>query len=339
MEREINRTNRLFAVRDPTYGNVYKVKPDGARAKLASCPEHCFVDNNLELSMDMIDKDWYIALAKQRINEFLHNDKKKKKEKKMEDLENVEVVATKEEPATKGKSKSVKLTFREKWLNLCMDMSSEKLELDGYNVNQKYSYSKASNYKQALQRNCIKNGLIFHVTDVSNELDTAFKSDKMNLTKYVGQIIVSDVSSTDDKDKFVWTIMANGSDTGDKGPSKAKTMAIKDWCKGNFLLSDGDDADDSELTGQPAETKPKNIPATPEAKEVAMTKVLKEQSPKITKETSTEIEKAIERIRQEMNDPAYGASTISSLNELSQTDATIVYNKLQLKADSIGLTL
>lgn len=80
----VQKVNRVYATSDERYGKLYKVKAkDSSEAKIDSLPEHCFIDNNNELSIEQIDRDFYIAMAKKRINDFKGIKPEKKGKKKM----------------------------------------------------------------------------------------------------------------------------------------------------------------------------------------------------------------------------------------------------------------
>ena len=78
----VQKTNRVYAATDETLGTLYKVKENGATAKIESLPEHCIIDNENQLSIKDIDKSFYINLAKKRINDFLGIKPEKKVRKK-----------------------------------------------------------------------------------------------------------------------------------------------------------------------------------------------------------------------------------------------------------------
>ena len=67
---ELQRNNRIYAGKKPS-GAIIKVKPNGRRDSLASQPSNPIVDNANECTIDDINKEWYIDLAKQRVNDFL----------------------------------------------------------------------------------------------------------------------------------------------------------------------------------------------------------------------------------------------------------------------------
>ena len=68
----VQKVNRVYATSDERYGKIYKVKAENdATAKIESLPEHCIIDNDNHLTIDAIDKTFYIELARKRINDFL----------------------------------------------------------------------------------------------------------------------------------------------------------------------------------------------------------------------------------------------------------------------------
>jgi hypothetical protein len=82
----VQKVNRVYATTDNRYGKIYKVKAENdATAKIESLPEHCIIDNDNKLTIDSVDKAWYIELAKKRINDFLgiKQIKNKKEKNKM----------------------------------------------------------------------------------------------------------------------------------------------------------------------------------------------------------------------------------------------------------------
>ena len=83
----IQKCNRVYATKDRRYGTLYKVHSEtGASAKIAGLPPHCLIDNNNELSIEMIDKSWYVRLAEKYVNDFLGIKPPKKNTRKINSL-------------------------------------------------------------------------------------------------------------------------------------------------------------------------------------------------------------------------------------------------------------
>jgi hypothetical protein len=93
----LQRVNRVYATDDEGWGTLYKThRETGRDAKIESLPEHCRVDNTsvdgnsrdgvYHRNICEIDKNWYIALAQKRVNDFLGiKEEKKGRKKKMAD--------------------------------------------------------------------------------------------------------------------------------------------------------------------------------------------------------------------------------------------------------------
>ena len=79
----IQKVNRVYATPDEQYGKLYKLKDGGNYEKFGTLPDHCIIDNDNTLTIDVVDKTFYIELAKQRINDYLGIKPEKKGRKKM----------------------------------------------------------------------------------------------------------------------------------------------------------------------------------------------------------------------------------------------------------------
>ena len=87
-QEPVQKVNRVYATADERYGKLFKIKAENdATAKIEMLPEHCIIDNDNHLTIESVDKSWYIEVAKKRINDFLGikpiKNKKEKGEKKM----------------------------------------------------------------------------------------------------------------------------------------------------------------------------------------------------------------------------------------------------------------
>ena len=87
-QEPVQKVNRVYATTDERYGKLFKVKAENdSTAKIESLPEHCAIDNIDKMTIERVDKSWYIEVAKKRINDFLGikpiKNKKQKGENKM----------------------------------------------------------------------------------------------------------------------------------------------------------------------------------------------------------------------------------------------------------------
>ena len=68
----VQKVNRIYATTDLRYGKLFKVKAENdSEAKIEMLPEHCVIDNDNHLSITDVDKQFYIDMAKKRINDFM----------------------------------------------------------------------------------------------------------------------------------------------------------------------------------------------------------------------------------------------------------------------------
>ena len=82
----VQKVNRVYASKDTRYGKLFKIKAENdATAKIEMLPEHCIIDNDNQLTIEDVDKTFYIEMAKKRINDYLgiKPEKNKKEKNKM----------------------------------------------------------------------------------------------------------------------------------------------------------------------------------------------------------------------------------------------------------------
>lgn len=125
----IQKVNRIYAVKDPKYGQVVKGKwitekrtKDKATGKMIStpvdppvwsetiiseCPDHAFIDNENTLTVEDLDKDYYIDMAKKRIDKYINLDRKVENElNKIKEV--VEIMATVKTTEERGTTANVR---------------------------------------------------------------------------------------------------------------------------------------------------------------------------------------------------------------------------------------
>ena len=82
-KQPVQKVNRVYATTDERYGKLFKVKAENdATAKIEMLPDHCVIDNDNQLTINDVDKTFYIDMAKKRINDFLGIKPEKKERKK-----------------------------------------------------------------------------------------------------------------------------------------------------------------------------------------------------------------------------------------------------------------
>lgn len=71
-KQSVQKVNRVYATNDTRYGKLFKIKAENdSTAKIEMLPEHCIIDNDNQLTMEDVDKTFYIELAQKRINDYL----------------------------------------------------------------------------------------------------------------------------------------------------------------------------------------------------------------------------------------------------------------------------
>ena len=67
----VQKVNRVYATADERYGKLFKVKAEtDATAKIEMLPDHCIIDNDNHLTIDDVDRTFYIEMAKKRVDDF-----------------------------------------------------------------------------------------------------------------------------------------------------------------------------------------------------------------------------------------------------------------------------
>ena len=67
----VQRVNRVYASTNPKMGTLVKVKPDGTVGKIGGLPDSVIIDNKNKLTLDQVDKSWYVDLAKKYISDYM----------------------------------------------------------------------------------------------------------------------------------------------------------------------------------------------------------------------------------------------------------------------------
>lgn len=83
----VQKCNRVYASTDRKLGTLYKIHAEtGGNEKIAGLPTHCIIDNNNTLSIDKVDRKWYVKLAWKYIKDFLGIKPPKKDTRKINQL-------------------------------------------------------------------------------------------------------------------------------------------------------------------------------------------------------------------------------------------------------------
>ena len=83
----VQKVNRVYATEDHRCGTLYKVHlGTGNAVKIAGLPAKCVVDNDNHLTIDVVDRDWYIRLARRYVRDFLGKKPPKRNTRKVNSI-------------------------------------------------------------------------------------------------------------------------------------------------------------------------------------------------------------------------------------------------------------
>lgn len=329
--------------------NSYILKAD----KISNCPSCNIIVNNGKISIDMIDKEWYINLTNKEILKFKgENSMKKNKEEtvimmadgtemelitepKEDDDENVEDNVTENENIILKNENDVNpiVTLLKKIHKMRCIIADYQLQNDGYNSVQRYEYAKAWQYKAMLNKACIEAGVEFFVELDHIEHIELKSSEKMQLIRIVGKIRLMDIDTGACK---TFKMFADGADSLDKGIYKAETMLIKSFVQMNFLRGN-DDNDLENLPNNPSEVTITTSSGNSKQREAATEQVIG-FSQKASTEMLDKIVELVLKIREV--EPEYKTDgSLESVNDgtISKVDATMLLNEIEEHIDDLAL--
>ena len=251
----IQKVNRVYATKNTRYGTLNKVKAlicDDDKTvqthsqKIESLPEHCIIDTDNHLSIAEVDKDFYIAVAHKRINDFLGiKNNTKGGKKKMARTKTTEVT-------TEG------MSFLQKLFMLQSLMDEYEWEKDGKNMHQQYKFISEKQYKQNFKAARRKAGLLWTCICTGSEYIPSI-SDKMHLVKaqFIGKLIDPDTGES-----MEFQFEGTGADNGDKALYKAYTGGLKFFLADQYLVAEGNDPEFDESVDETPNTSPTTKSAT-----------------------------------------------------------------------------
>ena len=270
---ELQKNNRIYASNYDT-GMIVKIKSDGTRNTIALCPPNPIVDNKNVISIEDINKAWYIKIANQKLNDFLgvkrltkykkdellelasqkglEVDKKTKKEELIKLLEESE----EKEMATKIVEKDFSsMTIYEKISEMTKEIREHDFILDCVNPGNLggKEYASIAQYYNLLHNLCNKYHLLFKwdVCDLdyfekdvfkptgkmpSNVAVVSCRATFMDLDKLAENTgsMNLEIGYTNTMYSVSYKAMAGGSDIADKSVSGASTLAFRNWFDKNF---------------------------------------------------------------------------------------------------------
>lgn len=345
----LQRNNRIYAGKKPS-GIIVKVKSDGRRDSLANCPPNPIVDNANELTINDINKEWYIEIANQRVNDFLGV-------KRLEEYKKDELVQMAQEMGLEFDKKIKKVDL----IELIKNSKKEIKEQNNMNEFEKNGErndeisllkkiqafrKKAREHEFVLDASMPNNlggndyvsiGQYYNFTqDTCLELGLDFTFEALEETRFEREIIKPStgapkhlsevwcrVSLTDIDTGFqkCYEILGSGSDSIDKSLSSAEALAFRKWFEFNFTptikFDWEDEVSETSVSESNTQSEPK-IPAylPPKAKEEVKEKVVAtEQHEDSDLDDIEKIAQMVMEIREATNNPDYAKEQIKLLQE------------------------
>ena len=368
---ELQRNNRIYASNKKT-GDIIKVKYDGRRDSLANCPENPIVDNANKCTIDDINKEWYIKLAKKWANDFkgvkrLEDYKKEELiekalsyglevDKKMKKIDIVQLIAAYEDEHPvenlyiESQIKKEEINMAENKKNIYQkinEMKSEIMEMD-FVMDQVMptnlgggEYASIGQYYKAINALSIKHNLLFtwEITNVYGcERDLFKPQGKPPQHVWTVDCLASFID-TEDNSIVKYECSANGSDICDKGVSGASSLAFRNWFDKNFtpkhIVVDDFTGTDKEISETSEQTMAPKVPTyIPQEKkeEIKQEVVSTPQHEESDEDDIKRIITKIMKVRELSGDENWGAVTINNI--MSQTVSTADLLSIELKVDN-----
>lgn len=150
----VQKVNRVYATTNKNYGTIYKTKKNGNADKIANLPDHCIIDNEGVMTIDDIDREFYIEMAKKRVSDYVGSKKvsqPKKAPKK---------AATKPKKKTGGTTMTKKLNIYQKISKVRQEFIKAKPKKTGINRFAEYKYFELADIVPIAMSLCDKYDLI-----------------------------------------------------------------------------------------------------------------------------------------------------------------------------------
>ena len=156
-KEQVQKVNRVYATADTRYGKLFKVKAeDDSEAKIESLPEHCIIDNDNQLTIESVDKNFYIEMARKRVNDFM-GIKPGKKTRRKKDMATATTKATKEP-----------MNVYQKLIKARAQFLNEGVEKSGKNMNIGFKYFELTDIVPSVTKIFEEIGLI-SIVNFSND--------------------------------------------------------------------------------------------------------------------------------------------------------------------------
>lgn len=350
VQEELQRNNRIYAGIAKNDCKIYKIKGD-RKDSLANCPPNPIVDNKNEISIEMVNKKWYIKYAKQKISDFvgrkdIYMEEKLEKLKKDELIEMIKKSKPSDDTVPIGASDNALLAQKIQKLrkairerNFILDKELPK-NLGGgevYSIEQIYT---------AIQEECYNVGLdfAFEVVDLIRfdiKAFTPMTGAPQHIATIKCQITLTDIDSGCNK---VYAMISQGSDSIDKAVNAASTYALRNWFNKTFTpcIFNGVKSEFTQVSSSPVNIDANvndaqlSNPTTktfvaPAKKENIVKEITKEPQKDATSDDFDEVVDLIHKLRELTGNPDIGQKTMNLLIDGNISDVELLNTKLKLE--------
>lgn len=359
----LQKNNRIYAGLKPS-GAIIKVKPNGKRDSLSSQPPNPIIDNKNVISIEDINKAWYIKLARQWANDFkgvrrltkykkdellelasqkgLEVDKKTKKEeliKLLEESEEKEMATKKVETNEETKG----MNIYEKLNKMKEEISDIDFVLDKILPSNMGSgeYASIGQLYTALHKECIKYNVYFQwdVIEVGEPKELFKPTGKLPQHVWDGTWKATFINIDNTNEVVTITTKASGSDICDKGISSSSTMAFRNFFDKNFTPKYLNQGGEEVVSSEEEKTQEPKIPTyiPPEKKEALVEKVVSEKQVETNDDRKQNVVNKIMEVREKLGNDTWGSNTVNQIltSEISEAELLSIELKVDNKLDSL----
>lgn len=144
----IQKCNRVYASFDTSKGTIYKQKKDGGTMELvASLPPSVVIDNEAKITIDKVNKSWYIDKAKEIVNDFTQINH-----------EGVEIMTQIKKEA------DTTMSVYQKLVAARVEFGNANIQPSGYNAHADFEYLELKDIVPVANKVFEKYGLLFMTT-------------------------------------------------------------------------------------------------------------------------------------------------------------------------------
>lgn len=180
----VQKCNRVYASNNTAFGRLYKQKDStSTMVKIESLPDYCIVDNSNELSVDKVNKSWYIEKAKKLIQDFTQE----KNQDEGDLLSMVKKVTEPKEPEIETSEIAKDMNIYNKLLKARIAFANYNIQPSGYNGFANFDYYELADIVPTANK-VFANNHLFLQTTFEEEKCVGILTDTITLEKMIFEI-------------------------------------------------------------------------------------------------------------------------------------------------------